>query len=278
MLMRLIRISKGPGRAPRIVAAPSARRKSECRAELPRLMAAAITLDVHGVQHGFTPGRSPITCAQVHRGYQHTACWDLAGCFDHVGRSHVALDVSDACWHEGIARQGLPTSPALANIALAGLDADIVRLLAGRGVYTRYADDLTVSSDDRAVIDELLAAMPDLVRQHHHELAAHKTRVQSARAGRRIITGVSVAEDLHPTRESRRTLRAAQHRLACLIRWALDYPALAGILCLMAVRQIQIVAGLSEWQQLRAPNWARAALAHIDHPLIASAIAARQGS
>ena len=268
--MRELKIAKGGGRY-RTVVVPSARRKQACRAELPRLMAAAITLDVYGVQHGFSPARSPVTCAAVHRGYGYTASWDLADCFGHVQRSHVPMQTPDHCWHGDIARQGLPTSPPLANIALSGLDADIVRALAGRGVYTRYADDLIVSSDDRDVIGEMLSRMPSMVAAHGHELAAHKTSVQSARAGRRHITGVAVDTDLQPTRDARRKLRAAGHRPACLLFDALRASdPLQGIICLAAARQAQIVHGLSEWCALRPPSWALATLACQDDLLRAA--------
>jgi hypothetical protein len=276
--LREIRISKGPGKPPRVVVVPSARRKWECRRELPALTAAAMALDVHGVQHGFSPGRSPVTNARVHRGYAWTVCWDLAACFDHVLEQHVdAIETSDACWANGVARQGLPSSPAVANIALAPLDSAIVARLAGRGVYTRYADDLTISTNDRGVVDELLAVMPALVSAVGHEVAEHKTHVQSARAGRRVVTGVSVAHDLRPTREAKRKLRAARHRLVCLWMDALRWPALIPAVSWLLVRQVQIVQGMTEWTRLREPNWARAAMDRLqaDDPVTAGLIAAR---
>lgn len=235
--MREMRIPKGGGRY-RVVVVPTRKQKARLRAELPRLEAAAMLLDVHGVQHGFTPGRSPVTNAAAHKGYRFTASWDLVDCFDRVKREHVeAMGVTapKLAYYGGIARQGLPTSPALCNIALAALDRDIVTVLGGRGAYTRYADDLTVSTDDHEVVREMLAAMPGLVERHGHEVHPRKTHVQDARSGRRVITGVAVEGDrLYATRESRRKLRAAQHR-----------------------GKSAAVAGLEEWARLKPPNLGR---------------------
>lgn len=272
--MREIRIPKGGGRV-RVVVAPGARRKRACREELPRLCAAAMTLDVHRVSHGCVPGRGPVSNAAAHVGYRYTMSADLRDCFDRVRVDRLPLAVP-ACAHvDGIARQGLPTSPAVANIALAALDAEIVARLAGRGVYTRYVDDLTISADDRAVIDELRAWLPDAARRHGHELAPHKTRLQSA--ARRVVTGVSVAGDLRAPREARRRLRAAQHRLACLLRDAWQVATITGGappmgLAAAAVVQLDVVRGLAAWCEMRPPNAARAALRATD-PLLQSLIA-----
>lgn len=266
--MREIRIPKGGGRY-RIVVAPDWRRKRACRDELPRLAAAAITLDVHGVSHGCVPGRGPVSNAAAHRSYRYTLTADLRDCFDNVAPDRLPLAVPDCALHNGAVRQGLPTSPAVANIALAALDAEIIARLAGRGAYTRYVDDMTISSDYRAVIDEMRAWLPDAVRRHGHELAPRKTHLQAT--PRRVITGVSVADDMRAPRSTRRRLRAAAHRLACLIRdaWACE-PARA-LLLAAAAHQCSVVRGLAEWCAMRPPEPVRAALRATD-PLLQLAI------
>ncbi len=273
MAMREIRIPKGGGRY-RVVVAPEPRCKRAARAELPRLTAAAMMLDAHGVAHGCVPGRGPVSNAAAHRGYRYTLTADLRDCFDRVRVTALPVWVPDCAHVHGIARQGLPTSPALANIALAALDAEIVARLAGRGVYTRYVDDLTISADDRAVIDEMRAWLPDAVRRHGHELAAHKTRVQTT--PRRVITGVSVADDVRAPRSTRRRLRAAAHRLACLIRdaWRVPDGAHRAMLLAAAAYQAQIAGGLAQWCEVRQPDPLRAALRTPD-PILARMLALR---
>ena len=56
-------------------------------------------------------------------------------------------------------RQGLPTSPAIANIAASDMDRLIVTFMQHNGasiMYTRYADDLTLSTNDPAVVQLIL--------------------------------------------------------------------------------------------------------------------------
>lgn len=120
---------------------------------------------------------------------------------------------------QSFAGQGLPTSPLMANIAAAPMDEDLLALGDRRGrfrndfVYTRYADDLTFSFDDPRVGAMLLAEVPEVAKRHGFEVNAKKTRWQSAKFGRRIVTGVAVDDKgLHPRREVRRRLRAARHQ------------------------------------------------------------------
>ncbi len=277
--MREIKIPKGGGRY-RTVVVPSRRRKRACREWLPRLAAAALVLDVHGVAHGCVPGRSPVSNAAAHVGYGYTLSLDLADCFDHVTEATleaVGFKAPAAALVDGVARQGLPTSPACCNIALAPLDAAIVARLAGRGAYTRYVDDLTISSDERAVIDELRAWLPDVVRAHGHEIAAHKTRLQST--PQRVITGVSVGAtpNLRAPRSMRRRLRAARHQLGLFIVAAWRLPAAHpwhALLTAAALHQAGIVRGLGQWCELRPPDPLAAAM-RTANPLLATLLAAR---
>lgn len=201
---------------------------------------AAAALGTSAVAHGFVAGRSPVTMAAWHVGLAVTVSADLAGWFDSVrpeqvragllaagvGPAEADRIVRQVCAcgvepspraEEPAPRQGLPTSPAAANLAAVAFDRLVLDRLAAlpyRTVYTRYADDLAVSSDDdspvaAAAIQAVLAAAAAAMGW---AIAAHKTRVQRARAGRRVIVGVSVAGDVRPTRATRRRLRAACHQ------------------------------------------------------------------
>lgn len=269
--MKTLKLPKGRGY--RIVVVPSAQRKADCRDHMPRLMAAAMLLDRHGVQHGFTPGRSPVTNAARHVGFEWTATWDLEDCFEHVTRAMVPIKTAEGCWDDGVARQGLPSSPALANIALVELDTVIVRLLGRRGVYTRYADDITVSTNDKRALGVMLDKVPALAEAHGFPVAAHKTRVQWARAGRRMVTGVAVdSAGTHAPRETRRRLRAAKHQAACLRRDASLLADSSTQLKLLWLAEYQALkaGGLAEWCALKRPNWARSALRYAYPPLTAA--------
>lgn len=198
----------------RTIYVPSEEYASELRGLLPALQA----LDTSPAAHGFHIGRSTVTAARLHRGYQHTVCWDLRSFFDTVTEKHlggIPAEVLDVVLVDGAPRQGLPTSPTVANIAAIALDEAIAAYLDGAGcAYTRYADDLTISTQDGEHIPELLRDIPELVRRAGFEISVKKTRVQHASAGRRVICGVAVddGDATHATRTARRRLRAAEHR------------------------------------------------------------------
>lgn len=242
--MREVKIRKRSG-SYRTVVCPERSEKRALRQLLPQLSAVAMALDVHGVQHGFVTGRSPVTNAKKHIGYAFSLCCDLSDCFDNIKIKQMkGLEqaVPSACFYQGVARQGLPTSPAVCNIALALMDSEIIQALGGRGVYTRYADDLTISSNSREVVGEMLEKITQIVKNHGQQLATHKTKILFSKAGRRNITGVAVSDTgIHPTRKIKRRLRAAKHQN----------------------HQAQ-KRGLEEWCLLRPPNWMKLAMRLVD--------------
>lgn len=234
--MQVLRIPKGNGKV-RVVYAPSEEEKAELRSLLPALVKIAKRRCNLDVVHGFMPGRSPLTNALPHVGYQYTVNMDLKDFFDTVLITHVMHlippKILAATMKYGAARQGLPTSPLVANIAAAQLDWDLITALPEDVVYTRYADDLSFSFDDQALTKELPMLVTKLVTEHGFEVNKDKTKLQWAGAGRRIVTGIAVDhERAFPTREVRRKLRAARHQnnkgsKAGLTEWCrLKLPAL----------------------------------------------------
>lgn len=250
--MRIIKRPKKSG-GWRVIYAPSPEEMAALKRMVPELNAAALAADKHHVAHGFMPGRSPVTNAMVHRGFMYSLSFDLADWFDTVTLDHVlrmGLNMPlakwphvelETCFVDGAARQGLPTSPAIANIAAAAMDNDIVALrVRGRlgwsyGSYSRYADDLTFSFDRECTAAWLMKEIPLIVERHGFKINPAKTKLQCAKAGRRMITGVAVDTDVHVPRFIKRKLRAATHT-AGKNPWS---------------RQQQ--RGLSEWSKLKLP-------------------------
>jgi RNA-directed DNA polymerase len=77
--------------------------------------------------------------------------------------------------------------------------------------YTRYADDLTFSGDDKSKVAKLLKLVPTIVAAEGFAINADKTRIM--RAGQRqAVTGVVVNKAMGLSRQERRKLRAALHR------------------------------------------------------------------
>src|SRR5579871_1204987 len=153
---------------------------------------------VADVAHGFIAGRSPVTMATAHTGYDVTVSLDLADWFESITRNQLIElgmrhEWADKCCPGGKLRQGLPTSPAAANFAAVALDRDLATYLNFQDsgmVYTRYADDLTISWRIDApgyVPNTVICFVRDSVEKVGWKLNELKTRVQYASAGRRII-------------------------------------------------------------------------------------------
>lgn len=180
--------------------------------------------------HGFYPGRSPVTNAMAHVGKRYTLTMDIRDFFDSVTADQITVGgalrtlrhpfISDlAKWacKDGAPRQGLSSSPAAANVAGTLLDREVQRVwmvVPGRGVvYTRYADDLTFSSDDLVLLQAIRQWLPKYVGSIGWQINPSKTRIQNAAYGRRTVCGISVgATDIRVPRSFRRKLRAALHQ------------------------------------------------------------------
>lgn len=250
--MHIVKIPKGNGRF-RTIYVPNPEEKRRLSALVAPLNGRALHHDTHRVMHGFMPGRSPVTNALQHRGYAYSLSFDLENFFDHVTPAHVDAvlgfpfsthDRYHICFVRSRARQGLPTSPALANIAASPMVKEIMSLRQmGRFgwtfVFTTYADDLTFSFDRFATSLWLKRTVPEIVRQHGFKINPEKTRLQSAVAGRRMITGVAVDNTtvLRVPRHIKRKIRAARHKF-----FKTRSPAVRGQL-----------RGLNEWARLKLP-------------------------
>ena len=212
--MRICTLRKKSGGTRRIYAVNGAER-DEFRRWLPELHAIQERILPPHVAHGFVRGRSPVTNAWWHRGYRFTLSLDMADWFDSVTPRHLAHVPESAGWGplfvDGVAGQGLPTSPLVANIAASQMDWEIASQRSG-WVYTRYADDLTASATTLAELGHAERVIREAVRRRCWRISEHKRRVMDARHGRRIITGVAVDDETHPTRRMKRLERAARHQ------------------------------------------------------------------
>lgn len=259
--MKRVKIPKGNGKF-RNIFIPSPKEAAALRELLPMLSKLererARHFEVSHVAHGFITGRSPVTCATRHIGFDITCNFDLESWFDSVSvqqllAAGVPQDIADKITVDGFLRQGLPTSPVAANLAAVEFDKRVIDQI-GRHVphtehefsYTRYADDIIVSGkffpdrvtsmQTKAVWVQLAGfAIANAVAAVGWKIAEHKTQVQTAAAGRRIIVGLSVGpDDIRATRKTKRRLRAARHQ--------------------KNERQIK---GLSEWASCKMPRSAR---------------------
>lgn len=240
--MHKVLIDKGGGRV-RTIYVPTREEKAASHAIVGRVSQLAAKACPSGVCHGFTVGRSAVTNAMSHVRHAFTLVMDFESFFDSVTELHlkgkVPVEFLPVLLYDGAARQGLPASPAAANLAAAPVDRAILRLFGKRKVqvvYTRYADDMAFSFDDESIVEWLPGEVKQIARRCGFKIADHKTKVYRASAGRRIVTGVGVGDAaIHPTRASKRKLRAALH--AAKFDSSLKSRA----------------AGLAEWCKLKPP-------------------------
>lgn len=171
--------------------------------------------------HGFAKNRSVITNAQPHVGAKVVINVDLNDFFPaiHFGRVHglfmssafrlphePAKLLAQICCHDGRLPQGAPTSPVISNLICYSLDRDLTDFARKHGFhYTRYADDITLSSRRRHI--PVAVAAPNSVDDKRRwncgsELTAtiekngftvnhSKFRVQYA-TGHQEVTGLTV--------------------------------------------------------------------------------------
>lgn len=221
--MKIIRIPKRGTNKFRTVYVPTEDEKKAALSWLPLILSA--TKDKHGVLHGFVKGRSPVTNAMAHVGWRYTISFDLAEFFDTVTQRHLPVPltlnpgITKDCLFDGAARQGIPTSPAIANLAILPVVEDIAALnRSGRFgklfVFTVYADDISLSFDMPHVEHLMRSEIPRIVEKHGFKINESKTHLQCSVAGYRIITGVAVGDkEVVAPRYAKRRLRAMKHQL-----------------------------------------------------------------
>lgn len=135
-----------------------------------------------------------------------------------------------SCYQESLP-QGAPTSPALSNIAFSSCDHKLQQEAeARRLVYTRYADDLSFSSNDVDKLNEMKSVCERILRDTPFQLNHEKTRVMTAK-GRIIVTGLVLNRGWPSVgRKRKRLVRSQIHRLIVKRDAGVDKDSLFGML------------------------------------------------
>jgi len=220
--------------------------------------------EAHGIvntlSHGFRPGHSILTNAARHRRSRYVFNIDLSDFFGTINFGRVLgffqknkdfklhpkaarLVAQIACHHQmlpdGKKRtflpQGSPSSPVISNLIAHILDVRMVQLASRVGChYTRYADDLTFSSNHvnfpSAIAQRVggttqWMASRNLAREIRRcgfELNARKTRMQY-KEFRQDVTGIVVNTKLNVRAEYARKARAMVHSLITTGKFWIDW-------------------------------------------------------
>lgn len=186
---------------------------------------------------GFVGRRSVKTNAEAHLGRNYVLNMDLSDFFPSINSNMVeraltrhgvealtARLIATICCYprtgeSGICNvlpQGAPTSPILSNMVCSVMDCRL-QGLADRFhlTYTRYADDITFSSDHCVYRKD-----GDFFREFHRIISDNgftvneaKTRLLNRWHDRREVTGLTAGEKLNVSRKWLKGLRAAMHRI-----------------------------------------------------------------
>lgn len=137
----------------------------------------------------------------------------------------VATLIAQVVVHENSLPQGAPTSPVISNLIASALDFRLLSLCAEhRCRYTRYVDDITVSTnlatfpEKVALVDDgsgewvIGAGIEKIIQRSGFSLNEAKTRM-SYRTSQQSVTGLVVNKKVGPRKSYFKEKRAAVHRL-----------------------------------------------------------------
>ncbi len=184
------------------------------------------------ISHAFIKGKSIVTNAAVHRNKRYVLNVDLKDFFQsiHFGRVmgyfqnnrdfmlnyEVAVTIAQIVCYEGCLPQGAPTSPIISNLIGNIVDMSVMKLVKKyRLSYTRYADDMTFSTNDRHFLDkkeEFINELRGVIEKNGFRLNESKTRL-TYKDSRQEVTGIIVNRIINTKREFIKTTRAMANEL-----------------------------------------------------------------
>ena len=181
---------------------------------------------------GFVRGKSIRDNADYHKGAKHILTVDLENFFPSITIKKVltifqSLDydyevakmLANLCCHkDSISNtpaklpQGAPTSPAISNIVSRAMDEELGKLAKNINCkYSRYADDMTFSSNQK-IDSNVILEVSKIIKRHGFNLNRQKTRFFGQ--GDQIkITGLVINEKIQPSRVWRKKVRCILHYL-----------------------------------------------------------------
>ena len=205
----------------------------------------------HPIAHGFVKDKSPITNASAHVGRKYVLSIDIKNFFNSISEQTVqrcliwlfkqqtkfTWNIDDCsifakllCYNGGLP-QGSPASPVMSNLVCLALDKKLAALAAANDVtITRYADDITLSSNDEKVLH--------ISRDIYFLIISYGMRPNKAKTKfrryfqRQQVTGIVVNQQLGTKKEVWRNLRAQLHNLQkdSTSITALEYQQMRGLI------------------------------------------------
>jgi RNA-directed DNA polymerase len=141
------------------------------------------------------------------------AAWQVKEMFSspYFGFSEqLAMALTMLTTYEGKLPIGAPTSPVISNFICLQLDADLINYCKQNEIaYSRYADDLTFSSD-RAISNDQVREIGELIKRNHFEINEKKIRLKPAHR-KQTVTGLTVNNQVNVDRRLLKKIRAMLH-------------------------------------------------------------------
>ena len=180
----------------------------------------------------FEEKKSIITNAVIHKNKRFVLNLDLENFFAafHFGRvegffeknrdfrlpREVALTIAQIACYEGRLPQGAPSSPIITNLICQILDMRLLKIAKRYRVdYTRYADDLTFSTNNRKFLDAYQSFLDEIfaeLKKSGFSVNPQKTRLQF-RDSRQEVTGLVVNKKANVSRTYCKRTKAMAHHL-----------------------------------------------------------------
>ncbi len=122
----------------------------------------------------------------------------------------LALTLALLLTRNGSLPTGAPTSPVVANLITMPLDKELMKYCLINNInYTRYADDLTFSTNE-FIADETIAQIKAIIVKHKFTVNEKKFRIQSAMRQQKV-TGLVVNQKVNVDRKYIKQIRAMLH-------------------------------------------------------------------
>lgn len=184
------------------------------------------------IAHGFLHQKNILTNADIHRNKRFVLNLDLKNFFDsfHFGRvrgyflknryfllnKDIATLVAQLACYGGKLPQGAPSSPIITNLICSIFDYRIWKIARKYHLdYTRYADDLSFSTNEKRFIEKKTDFLNDVIteiEQSGFALNISKTRFQ-LKWSRQMVTGIVVNSKLNTPREFYKSTRSMANHL-----------------------------------------------------------------
>lgn len=184
------------------------------------------------ISHAFEKDKSIFTNAQTHRNKRFVLNIDLENFFEsfHFGRvkgffeknkhfqlpSEVAIIIAQLACYNGHLPQGAPSSPVITNLICNNLDIKLLYISKKYKLnYTRYADDLTFSTNNKNFLDQydiFFEELNKIIEKSGFKINNSKTRLQY-RDSKQAVTGLVVNKKINVDRNYYKNTRSMAHSL-----------------------------------------------------------------